>query len=77
MSSFFRHLNIVRHIILRITSPMLIGLTPGFLSKDINLHESYGFGSSGFSSSLVNLSTVPYPFLAISFCILWCLYCEL
>ena len=59
MSSFFRHLKIVRPIILRITSPMPMGLTPGFLSKGIILHALYGSISSGFSSSVAN-------FLAIS-----------
>ena len=54
MSSFFRHLVIVRPIILRITSPMPMGLTPGFLSKGINLHALYGSISSGFSSSVAN-----------------------
>ena len=58
MSSFFRHLVIVRHIILRITSPMHMGLTPGFLSKGINLHALYGSISSGFSSSVANLAIV-------------------
>ena len=54
MSSFFRHLVIVRSIILRITSPMPIGLTPGFLSKGINLHALYGSISSGLCSSVAN-----------------------
>ena len=52
MSSFFRHLLIVRSITLRITSPLSMGLTPGFLSKGINLHALYGSISSGFSSSV-------------------------
>ena len=58
MSSFFRHLNIVRPIILRITSPMPMGLTPGFLSKGINLHALYGSISSGFSSSVANFLAI-------------------
>ena len=66
MSSFFKHLNFVRPIILRITSPMLMGLTNGFLSTDTNLHASYGFGSSGFSSSLVNLLVILAIVLKIS-----------
>ena len=58
MSSFFRHLVIVRPIILRITSPMPMGLTPGFLSKGINLHALYGSISSGFSSSVANFLAI-------------------
>ena len=54
MSSFFRHLVIVRLIILLITSPMAMGLTPGFLSRGINLHALYGSVSSGFSSSFAD-----------------------
>ena len=54
MSSFFRHLVIVRPIILRIASPIPMGLIPGFLSKDNNLHALYGSVSSKFSSSVAN-----------------------
>ena len=54
MSSFFRHLVIVRPITLRITSPMPMGLTPRFFSNGINLHALYGSISSGFSSSVAN-----------------------
>ena len=54
MSSFFRRLVIVRPIILRLTSPMPMGFTPGFLSKGINLHALYGSISYGFSSSVAN-----------------------
>ena len=58
MSSFFRHLVIVRHIILLITSPMPMGLTPRFLSKGINLYALYRSVSSGFSSSVTNFLTI-------------------
>ena len=58
MSSFFRHLVIVRLIILRITSSMPMGLTPGFLSKGINLHALYGSISSGLCSSLANFLAI-------------------
>ena len=54
MSSFFRHLVIVRPIILRITSLMPMGLTPGFLCRRIDLHALYGSVSSGFSTSVAN-----------------------
>ena len=37
---------------------MPMGLTPGFLSKGINLHALYGSISSGFSSSVANFSTI-------------------
>ena len=53
MSSFFRHLVLVCPF-LRITSPMPMGLSPGFLSKSINPHALYGSISSGFSSSVTN-----------------------
>ena len=59
MSSFFTLLVFARPIILRKTSPMPLGLTPGFLTKGFNLHALFGSVSSGFSSSLAN-------FLAIS-----------
>ena len=63
MSSFFRHLVIVRPIIPRKTSPMPMGLTRGFLSKGINLHALYGSISSGFSSSVANfLEILPLVF---------------
>ena len=52
MSAFFRNLVFVRPIILRITSPSPMGLTSGFLSKDINLHALYGSITSRFSSSV-------------------------
>ena len=58
MSSFFRHLVIVRPIILRITPHMPMSLTPGFLSKGINLLALYGSSSSGFSSSVVNFLAI-------------------
>ena len=58
MSSFFRHLVFVRPIILRITSPMPMGLKPGYLSKVINLHALYGSISSGFSSSVANFLAI-------------------
>ena len=58
MSSFFRHLVFVRPIILRITSTMPMGFTPGFLSKGINLHALYGSISSGFSSSVANFLAI-------------------
>ena len=48
MSSFFRHLVVVRPVILRIISPLPMDLTPGFLSKSINLHALYGFVNSRF-----------------------------
>ena len=35
----------------------LLGLTPGFLSKWITLHALYGSVSSGFSSSVANFLT--------------------
>ena len=59
MSSFFRHLVIVRPIILRITSPMPMGLTPGFLSKGINLHALYGSISS-IANYKCKISTTSY-----------------
>ena len=46
---------IFRPIILVINSPIPMGLTPGFLSKVINLHVLYGSVSSGFSSLVANL----------------------
>ena len=49
---------IVRPIILRITSSMLMGLTPGFLSKVINLHALYGSVISGFSSSVASFLAI-------------------
>ena len=58
MSSFFRHLVIVRPVILRIISPMPMGLAPGFLSKGNNLHAIYGSDSSGFSSSVANFLAI-------------------
>ena len=53
MSSFFRHLANVRPMILRITC-MPMSVFPGFLSKGINLHASYGTISSGLNSSVAN-----------------------
>ena len=58
MSSFFRHLVIVRPNILRMISPMPMGLTPGFLFKGINLHALYGSVSSGYSSSVANFLAI-------------------
>ena len=58
MRSCFRHLFIVRSIILRITSPLPMGLTPGFLSKGINLHALYGSISSRISSSVANFLAI-------------------
>ena len=58
MSSFFRHLVIVRPIIVRITYPIPISLTPGILSKGINLHALHGSISSGFSSSVANFLAI-------------------
>ena len=52
MGPFLRHLVIVRPIILRITSPMPMGLTPGFLSKGIDLYALYGSINFEFSSSV-------------------------
>ena len=37
---------------------MPMGLTPGFLSKGINLHALYGSVSSGLSSSIANFLAV-------------------
>ena len=37
---------------------MPMGLTPGFLSKGINLHALYGSISSGFSSSVTNFLAI-------------------
>ena len=50
---FFRHLANVRPMILRITS-MPMSVFPGFLSKGINPHPSYGSISSGLNSSVAN-----------------------
>ena len=58
MKSFFRHLIIVRPSILRIISPMPMGLTPGFLSRGFNLHALYGSISSGFNSSVANFLAI-------------------
>ena len=58
MKSFFKHLVIDRPIILRLTSTMPMGLTPGFLSKGTNLHVLYGSISSGFSSSVANFLAI-------------------
>ena len=66
MSSFFRQLVIVRPIILRITSPMPMGLTPGYLSKGFNLPALYGSVSSGFSSSVANCLAILAIFFEIS-----------
>ena len=54
MSWFFKHLAIVRPIILYKTSRrMPMGLTPGFLSEGFS-HALYSSVSSGFSSSVDN-----------------------
>ena len=37
---------------------MPMGLTPGFLSKGMNLHALYGSISSGFSSSVTNFLAI-------------------
>ena len=57
---------IFRPIILRITSLTPMGLTPGFLSKGINLHALYGSVSSGFSSSVANFLAILAIVLEIS-----------
>ena len=49
------HLKMTRAKIRRMISPTPIGLTPGFLSKGINLQALYGRRTSSFTFSVANL----------------------